>query len=270
MAAPAVVVIPTFMRTPDDYNVTIQTIESIRRTAPEVGTFVVDDCSPAEGLYDELRAQFSACSWPKPGGVMFSRNEENSGFSRTVNVGLRWALEAEHDAILLNADVDIQTKGWLRVFQEQTDSKDQPAAVVGPMLLYPNGLIQSAGSYFSLLTRTWDHRFRFAPGALPEARVPFACPVTGAFHFIRHECLKEVGVFDEDFRMGFEDVEYDVRVFASGRECVYQPKVIAIHHESMFRGRADGQLAQWQRQSSGVLSRKLAGVTLSQYIPPVV
>jgi GT2 family glycosyltransferase len=265
MSAPALVVIPVYMRTPDDYNVTVQTVESVRRTQSQTMTMLVDDCSPAEGLWDELRSR----DW-QGAAVTFLRNDENSGFSRTVNRGLRWALEHNHDAVLLNADVDILTKGWLRVFQEQKDSQGRPASVVGPLLLYPNGLIQSAGTYFSMLTRSWDHRYRFAPGALPEAKLAFACPVTGAFQYIRHECLTSVGLYDEGFRMGYEDVEHNVRVFESGRECIYQPRVIAVHHESMFRGRADEKLNTWQQQSAALLQQKLATANLTRYVPPIV
>ena len=62
----------------------------------------------------------------------------------------------------------------------------------------------------------FEHRFRCAPGNLPEALVKTVCPVTGAFQYIRPEVLEQVGIYDPAFRMGCEDVDYDLRVFQAG------------------------------------------------------
>ena len=51
------------------------------------------------------------------------------------------------------------------------------------------------------------------------------CPVTGAFQYIRPEVLERVGLYDPGFRMACEDVDYDLRVFQAGFECVYEPAV---------------------------------------------
>ena len=118
----------------------------------------------------------------------------NEGFSKTVNVGLRQALEAGQDAVLVNADVEFIDSGWLDVMRARVGEDDAPASVVGARLLYPNGLIQHGGIFFSLLHRVFDHRFRYAPADLPEALYAVTAPVTGALQLIRHEALTEVGL----------------------------------------------------------------------------
>ena len=160
----------------------------------------------------------------------------NEGFSKTVNVALRQALEAGQDAVLVNAEVEFIDSGWLDVMRARVGEDDAPASVVGARLLYPSGLIQHGGIFFSLL-HVFDHRFRYAPADLPEALYALTAPVTGALQLIRHEALTEVGLYDESFQMGLEDVDFCLRVFESGRSCVYEPTVRAFHHESLFRGR---------------------------------
>lgn len=259
-------VVPTYLTTTGDLDVALTAIGSLCETAPDAGILVVDDGSPRPELVEALQAaaseRFQAEVYAK---------DENSGFARTVNVGLRRALEEGRDAVLVNADVEFFEPGWLdrMVSQERSDG-DGLASVVGARLLYPSGLIQHAGVYFSILTRSFGHIYQYGPGDLPEALTARVCPVTAALQFIRHECLTGVGLYDEEFRMGFEDVDYCIRTFKSGRECVYQPKVLAFHHESLFRGRPSPKLADWQARSAILLNRKYARENFAQWVPAVV
>lgn len=261
----ALIVVPTFVRTPQDLALTVDLMESIRRTEPDVAVLLVDDASPVPPLVDEIEAASSRLK------MELVRKAENEGFARTVNVGLRRALDEERDAILVNADMAFIDQGWIRRMAEQpTTDGAGLASVVGGLLLYPSGLIQHAGIFFSILHRTFGHIYQYAPQDLPEAQYARRCPVTGALQYIRHECLAAVGLYDEDFRMGFEDVDYCVRAFISGRECVYQPMVRAYHYESMFRGRADGKLAQWQNESWWTFMKKYQTTNFAEWVPSLV
>jgi hypothetical protein len=63
--------------------------------------------------------------------------------------------------VLVNADIEIITDGWLDRFQATEGLfVEGPAAVVGALLFYPAGLIQHGGVYFSLLTREFNHFWR--------------------------------------------------------------------------------------------------------------
>lgn len=260
---PPLLIIPTFMRQPDDLEVTLITLESLRQTEEKASVLVVDDCSPATALVDALETHAGRLDF------VMHRKPENSGFSKTVNVGLNQALHEGRDAVLVNADLEF-IEPWLEAMVGQRDTQGRPASVVGALLLYPMGLIQHAGIYFSFLTRTFDHRYRFAPGELPEAQLSTLCPVTGALQFIRHECLEHVGVYDETFSMAYEDVDYCLRVFESGRDCIYSPRVRAVHHESLFRGRADAKVNEWQNASWMRLMEKHRTTNMARWMMEIV
>jgi GT2 family glycosyltransferase len=247
---PCLAVVPTYLRTEADLDVVLRCLVSLRQTAPQADVLVVDDYSPEAHLVDLLQIAADEL------GVELHRRRVNGGFSRAVNAGLRRALDEGRDAVLVNADIEFHRSQWLEPMLARTDTTGRPAAVVGARLLYPNGLLQHAGVYFSTLSRAWGHRFTFGPADLAEALVPTACPVTGALQLIRHECLASVGIYDEIFRMGWEDVDYCLRVFASGRECVYEPAACAIHAESMFRSRAGEGQDGWELQSLRALHMK--------------
>lgn len=238
------VVIPTYVTEEKDLEVTLDTVRSIRKTVSEsVDILLVDDGSPSAKLIRSLVTGSERL------GAEFVSKGENSGFAKTVNVGLRRALNEERDAVLMNADMEMRTPGWVKICQKTKDSKGRPAGVVGALLVYPTGLIQHGGIYFSLLTRQFDHMYKYGPQNLPEAHAPSIRPVTGAFQYIRHSTLAKVGVYDENFFMAHEDVDFCIRVFLAELECVYNPKVSAFHFEQMFRGRQSPKLRDWHAKS---------------------
>jgi GT2 family glycosyltransferase len=262
-SVPTLAIVPTYLRADSDLEILLRCLVSLRTTAPELELLIVDDASPAAALVDQLAAVL-----PEIGGELV-RRPENSGFSATVNVGLARALERGQDALLVNADMEFTTPGWWEALRDRTDTRGRPAAVVGALLLYPNGLIQHGGVFFSLMGRGFSHRFRFGPPDLAEAQAPALCPVTGALQLIRHSTLVAVGLYDEGFRLGFEDVDYCLRVFDAGLECIYEPRARAIHAESVFRGRgrATDRIVAWQKASSARLRSKYADADLSRWVP---
>jgi GT2 family glycosyltransferase len=259
---PTLCIVPAYLRTAEELDVLLKCLVSLQATAPDANVLVVDDCSPAPELAASLEL---ACDEL---GIAFVANEENSGFSRTVNVGLELAHAMEHDAVLVNADIEFPEAGWLDRMRARTDTEGRPAAVVGARLLYPNGLLQHAGVSFSLLGRDWLHRYRFGPANLPEALVPCRCIVTGALQLIRWETLEAIGLYDEGYRLCFEDVDYCLRVFQSGLECIYEPSVMAVHHESYFRGNnPTPQIKRWTTESTARMWRLWGHEDLSRWVP---
>lgn len=257
-------IIPTFVRNAMDVEVLNDCLKSLRETTPDgsLDILVVDDGSPDKHLV-------AACTQLVHGvaGTHYMK-PENEGFSRAVNVGLKLALDEGRDAILINADVEMMKPGWLKIAQEtQRMHGEGPADVVGALLCYPNGLIQHGGTYFSLLTRDFRHTWQYAPMNLPAALKPSVCPVTGAFQYIRHETLVKVGTYDERYRMGMEDVDFCVRVMKAGMECVYQPKVKAWHHESLFRGRRSPKLDVWHKDSLLAFMEKWQAQNFAGMVP---
>lgn len=262
-------IIPTYLRAPKDLLMCKATLVTLRETAGDAcDVLVVDDGSPARDLVDGLGRicdELEADLYVK---------EVNNGFSISVNVGLRKALEEGRDAVLVNSDVEFGlTPNWLRRMQRQVrDDGAGLASIVGALLLYPNGLIQHSGVGFSLLTRAFFHRYQFGPGDLAEAHVPTVCPVTAALMFIRHNCLEDVGLFDEKFRLGWEDVDYNCRAWFKDHQCVYQPEIRAVHHESAFRGqgRADEKIERWTEDSWRYFCHKNANVNFAEWIPTML
>lgn len=259
-------IIPTYMRELRDLEMLDACLRTLRGTARDtVDVLIVDDHSPnremAYRAADELAPRWKADVHLK---------DENQGFSKTVNIGLQRALDEGRDAILVNADIEFRTPRWAEIMVNQPNLFHTGKAwVVGALLSYPppSCLIQHAGTYFSLLTRNFDHLWRFSPENLPEALAYRCCPVTGALQFIRHECLATVGIYDDGFSMAFEDVDYCIRVLLAEQECVFHPGVRAFHHESVFRGRGDQHINDWTNESLIRLIDKWKHISFAGLVP---
>jgi GT2 family glycosyltransferase len=261
---PTLCIVPAFVRDEEELDVLLRCLVSLRSTAPDADVLVVDDASPAQQLIAGLEAVCDEL------GIALVSNDENSGFSATVNAGLEFALATERDAVLVNADIEFLEPGWLERMRARTDTQGRPAAVVGARLLYPNGLIQHAGIFLSPLHRDWLHRYQYGPADLPEAMTPTRCPVTAALQLIRYETLEQIGLYDETYKMCFEDLDYCLRVFEAGLECIYEPTVVATHREKFFRGKADAKIVEWTRQSTARMLTRWGQADLSQWVPEVL
>jgi len=257
--SPTLGVMPTYIRRPQELEVVKKAISSWCEFTDEP-LVVVDDFSPDEELRDRLRLFTEPID-----KVTVEYRMENKGFAATVNVGLRQALEAGTDAVLVNSDIQFMHPEWLPHMQEND------AWVVGALLLFPNRLVQHAGIYFSVITRSFDHIFKYAPGNLAAAQEKRVCPVTGALQLIRIDALRAIGLYDEGYRMGWEDVDYCSEVFMHGEKCVYEPRAIAIHYESLFRGRnKNKKIAQWELDSWNYLHLKHRGVSFAEWCPTLI
>jgi GT2 family glycosyltransferase len=164
---------------------------------------------------------------------------ENLGFAGNVNRGLRHC--SDNDVILINSDIETTTEGWLEILQQAVYCKD--AAIGGIRLMYPSGDIQFGGGMRATKDSLWfDHLYRyrsreFAP-AFPDVYTVYA---TGALMYIRNSAVAELGGFDPQFPMAFEDVDFCLRAWKQGLRTIYAGTATAIHHESVTRGRNTGE-----------------------------
>jgi len=254
-------IVPIYIAKPEHATLLEKMLASIRNpetTEGDLDILIVDDCSPMTGakqIIEQLAKTYKCDVAFKP---------ENTGFAKTVNIGLRKAFKEDRVAILINQDLEFIQKDWL------ANGLADPAGVVGARLIYSNHLIQHGGVFFSILNRHWDHLYRFAPFNLKEVNVRANVIVTGALQFIKPETIGKVGLYDENFKMAYEDVDYCIRAFDAGVEVAYNPKILAIHHETMIRGdRDNAKAAQWYHESLAYMHHKYQEVSLTQYCNPI-
>jgi GT2 family glycosyltransferase len=224
------VVIPSY----GDPTLTRKAVRSVRRTtaSARVRIIVADDGSAPEHVA-KLRTI---------DGVELVLGDETRGFSANCNRGLR-ETRPDEDVVLLNSDV-IAHPGWLEVLQHAayvTGGED--VGITGPKLLYPDETIQYAGTVRNPYEPEWfDHRFRTRPADFAPASVQQpSLAITGACLYITRATLDEIGELDEAYGMAYEDVDWCLRAWESGKRVVYAPAATLTHFESKTRGMKQGE-----------------------------
>jgi GT2 family glycosyltransferase len=160
---------------------------------------------------------------------------EEFNFSRINNFA---AEHATGDYLLfLNNDTEVVTPEWLEAMLEHAQRKEVGA--VGAKLLYPDGLLQHAGMI--LVKNRWpDHVHRLTP---PYDHGPYGMVdvirnynmVTAACMMMRASVFKEVGGFDENLPIIFNDIDLCFRIRSQGYLIVYTPYSVLYHDEGISR-----------------------------------
>ncbi|WP_198316179.1 glycosyltransferase family 2 protein [Cystobacter fuscus] len=140
--------------------------------------------------------------------------------------------------LFLNNDIEMVDEGWMEELIAQAQRPD--VGLVGPLLLFPNGLVQHAGVVLGPSGFAAHPFWRYRPdeqwtafGRIDHTRDYLA--VTSACVMVRREVFEAVGGYDERFRVSGSDVELGLRIIKRGLRCVYTPHTRLIHHESATR-----------------------------------
>ncbi|MGY5779210.1 glycosyltransferase family 2 protein [Rhizobium sp. LEGMi135b] len=199
---------------------------------PNFEVLVIDNGStdqPVLDLYDRCRRsepRFSAIVTP-----------EAFNFSRSVNRGLS-AATGEH-YLILNNDVEVIEADWLK--EMVSCLAYDRTGIVGAKLLFSNDKMQHAGvviGFGGLAGHWYMNKPKEFGGPMNRLHVrnTMTC-VTGAVMLISGDCLRKIGLFDEEnFAVAYNDVDYCLRAHKAGYRVVWTPFACLYHHESLSRG----------------------------------
>ncbi len=140
--------------------------------------------------------------------------------------------------LFLNNDIEATSAGWLHALVELGQRPDVGA--VGARLIYPDGKLQHAGVVLGL-GGVASHIFIGMPKDQHgyfhwDAVVRGFSAVTAACMLVRRNVFEEMGGFDEAFAVGFNDVDFCIRLGRAGYRILLTPHAELTHYESVSRG----------------------------------
>jgi len=184
---------------------------------------VVDDCSTDE----------TAELVPRMQGVVYLRNEKNSGFIFSCNRGAETARGKY--LFFLNNDT-VVTPGCLTELLG-TFVEDPQAGIVGSKLVYPHGHLQEAGGIIWRDASGWNYG-KFDDPEEPKynyLREVDYC--SGAALMIRKSLFQSLEGFDPRYAPAYyEDADLSFKVRKAGYKVFYQPLSEIIHYEGITGG----------------------------------
>jgi GT2 family glycosyltransferase len=165
------------------------------------------------------------------------------------------AAKAAHSEVLclLNNDVKALDDCWLEEMLSRIAAEDVGAA--GALLVWPSGIVQHGGVVLGpsfAAKHAFNDRVDGDGGYGDLLRVAHECSaVTAACLVTRRRDYLDVGGMDEfRFPVNFNDVDYCLKLRASGKRIVFTPHAKLMHLESASRGAdaSNGQSERFERE----------------------
>jgi GT2 family glycosyltransferase len=201
-------------------------------THPNFDVCVVDNGSKEQATFEILR-RFER-TWP--GRFRVIRRDVPFNFPALVNAGVG---ETDGELVLLlNNDTEVLDGSWLEDLAGYAQRAEIGA--VGALLLYPDGTVQHGGVIL-VAGAVAGHSHAGQPANAPGyfgrllAQSNYAA-VTAACLMVRREVFIEAGGFDEQLAVGYNDVDFCLRLHRRGYRNVCLGQVRLLHHESLSRG----------------------------------
>jgi GT2 family glycosyltransferase/glycosyltransferase involved in cell wall biosynthesis len=190
---------------------------------PRFEVIVVDDCST-----DGTREVITQIP-----GVVYLRNDSNSGFIASCNTGAK-AARGKY-LVFLNNDTLVKT-GWLSALLD-TFREERRAGIVGSKLLYPDGRLQEAGGIIWQDASGWNYGKFDDPGKPEYNYLRDVDYCSAAALMVPKALFESAGGFDSRFAPGYyEDTDLAFKVRQAGYRVLYQPLSEVIHHEGATGG----------------------------------
>jgi len=213
----------------------------------EAEVFVVDNASADDTM---------TCLPPRYPWVTFIANDENLGFARANNVAIRQA--RGQYVLLLNPDTTVGEQ-TLRGCMEFMDAHPQ-AGGIGVKMHNEDGTVAPESRraiptpWVSALKMLGFTR-RYYMSHLPWDEPCQIEVISGAFCWLRHDALHQVGLLDEDFFMYGEDIDLSYRLLKGGWQNWYLPLPI-VHFKGKSTHKTDYRYVHIFYQAMLIFFRK--------------
>lgn len=210
-------------------------VEDVRTTTDDsVHIRIIDNQSDDPRLFEFYRAQESE------GRFQVLSFDEPFNFARMHNFAIE-SLDTEF-VVLLNNDVFSFSNDWVDQLVATARLSDD-IGCVGALLRYPDGMTQHGGVSFGV-GRPCRHihlgTSAEEPGYCGRLQaIQQLSALTAALLLVRRETYVKLGGFDEKlFPVSYNDTDLCLKMLSSGYRSIYNPRVTAIHEESVSRGRS--------------------------------
>lgn len=243
----------------DDTIEAVQHLIGGRWPRERLDVIVVENGSGDDSLH-RLRAEFEGND-----SVTIIESESNVGFTGGSNLGARHA----RGSIIAFLNNDARPEAdWIPAALAEFSVSPHVAAVASKVLDFDGAAIDFVGSGLTWFGMGYkEHVTEIDTGAYDEPRdILFG---TGSALFVRREQFEELGGFDEDLFMFYDDVDLGWRLNLRGHRVRFAPGSVVRHkhHGSMSSFGAHREMYLLERNALMLLFKNLSDANLASFLP---
>lgn len=198
---------------------------------------VVDNPHPEYGLSMRyLTEQVLPLSGNELPHITLLPQESNFGFSGGNNAGIQWAIDNGFDYVYFHNNDGFVAANFLEPIVEAMENDKTIGQIQSLLMLYPDTeLLNSSGNSFHYLGLGFCNNLRVKLADLTLPKLYETSYSSGAATLMRVDLLRQFGLWDADFFMYHEDIEYSFRLKMAGYKVMVSSDSIFYHKYSFGR-----------------------------------
>jgi GT2 family glycosyltransferase len=236
----------------------------------KVELIIVDNPHPQYGhSVRYLEENVMALSGKELPHITLLPQSENLGFSAGNNAGIQWALDNNFDYVYLHNGDGFVAANFLEPLVEVMEKDKQVGAVQSLLMLYPEtDLLNSSGNSFHYLGLGFCNNLRVKRDTLKLEKIYETSYASGAAILMRADLLKQYGLWDGDFFMYHEDIEYCFRLKMAGYKVMVASDSLFYHKYSFGRNKI--KFYYIERNRFGLMLMFFKWPTLLLFLPMAI
>lgn len=215
----------------------VSALKKISYPKDKIELVIVDNPHPEYGLsvphIEETVMPFSGKEIPH---VTLLPQKENLGFAGGNNIGAQWAIDNGFDYVIFHNNDGFFASNAFEPLIEAMEQDKTIGLAQSLMLLHPETeLLNSDGNSFHYLGFGYCNNYRMKYKDMKYEKVQEVSYASGAALIVRTDTMKQFGMWDHDFFMYHEDLEWSFRLRASGYKIVLVSDSIFYHKYQFSR-----------------------------------
>ena len=251
MSDPVLLTVVLNYKTPD---MTLRSIDAARKAIEEIaGEIIVVDNDSQDGSFEAISAHVQEHGWDQGNRVRVVQSGHNGGFGAGNNVGIRAGLsdgKRPDYVYILNSDA-FPAPNAIRILLDHLETTPE-AGFAGSYIFGDDNVSHLTSFRFPSIASEFESSINFSPVTrlFKNRIVPIPIPsktrpvdwLAGASLMMRQGVLDEIGLFDEQFFLYFEETDLCLRAAQAGYRTDYVRTSEVMHIGSVSTG-----MKNWNR-----------------------
>lgn len=251
----SIVVIPNWNGR-DSLQACLESLEN--QTTPGLDILVVDNGS-IDNSVGFVKSKFP--------NVKLILQKKNRGFAGGVNPGIKYAMEAKYDYVLLLNNDAKADKDWSKNLIQCLNLNRGVGIATGKIMNASGKTLDSTGDIYTSWGLSYP-RGRGEPVADKYDRITDIFAASGGASIYRVKMLKEIGIFDEDYFAYYEDVDISFRAQLFGWKIRFVPAAKVLHEIGVTSGKIKGFTTyQTMKNYPMLLVKNVPSSMLAEVVP---